>query len=266
MRGWRRMVSVTVGVLATAGLVISGSGPALAVDPPQAYVVLYAADDLACGALLLSAQVSPSGPADVSVYIENQNAHKACVGWLERSSNKGKTWVIVSPKVSVPSSNTVFTWAKTGDYADGPGLRARSCVRKGTGPVVCSAAMSLSKSKQRDTGASAPVGYMQRQVHNSSFICSGTLSSAAAAKIATSVVDAFISNFSSTKPCSGVLQESTNGGKTWHAVSATHIIPAPDNDNAILTMGFTARYADGKGHLARVCITVAKKTSCTKGW
>jgi hypothetical protein len=266
MRGWRRMVSVTVGAIATAGLVIGGSMPALAADPPQAYVVFNAADDLACGALLLSAQVSPAGPADVSVYIENQNAHKACIGWLERSSNKGKTWLVVSPKVSVPSSTTVFTWAKTGDYADGPGLRARSCVRAGTGPVVCSAAMSLSKSKQHDTGAASPVGYMQRQVHNPPFTCSGTLSSTAASKTAKSVVDAFISNFSSTKPCSGVLQESTNGGRTWHAVSATHIIPAPDNYNAILTMGFVARYADGKGHLARVCITVAKKQYCTKGW
>lgn len=163
--------------------------------------------------------MSPSGPADVSVYIENQHAHKACIGWLERSANKGKTWVIVSPKVSVPSSNTVFTWAKTGEYADGPGLRARSCVRAGTGPVVCSAAMSLGKSKLHDTGAAEPVGYMQRQVHNPVFTCSGTLSSTAAAKTATSVVDAFISNFSSTKPCSGVLQESTNGGRTWHGTA-----------------------------------------------
>jgi len=221
---------------------------------------------LACGALLLQAQVSPGGPADVSVYIENQNAGKPCIGWLERKTTKGKTWAIVSPKIAVPSAKTVFTWAKTGEYADGPGLRARACVRRGTGPIVCSAATTLFKSKAKDTGAAEPVGYMQRSVHNPIFTCSGTLSSTAQARTASSVVDAFISNFSSTKSCSGVLQESANGGNTWHNVSATHNIPAPDNFNAIMTMGFTARYADGKGQLARVCITVSKKTYCTKGW
>jgi hypothetical protein len=139
-------------------------------------------------------------------------------------------------------------------------------LRKGTGTIVCSDAMTLFKSSAKDTGAAEPVGYMQRQVHNPAFICSGTLSSTAQARTASSVVDAFISNFSSTKPCSGVLQESGNGGKTWHNVSATHNIPVPDNFNAVFTMGFTARYADGKGVLARVCITVSKKTYCTKGW
>lgn len=119
---------------------------------------------------------------------------------------------------------------------------------------------------QADTGAAEPVGYMRRLVHDPVFICSGTLSSTAAAKTASSVVDAFISNFSSTKPCSGVVQESVNGGKTWHDVSATHAIPAPEDFDTIVTMGFTARYADGKGRLARVCITESKKRYRTKGW
>jgi hypothetical protein len=249
------------------GLVLAGSVPALAADTPQTYVVFNSANDLACGALLLSGQVTPSGPADVSVYIENQKAGQACIGWLERKTTKAKTWTTVaSSKISVPSSKTVFTWAKTGEYADGPGLRARACVRKGTGKIVCSAAMTLAKSKTSDTGAAEPVGYMQRQVFNSTSICSGTLSSTAATKTASSVVDAFISNFSSSKACSGVLEESTNGGKTWHNVSAVHNIRSLFDFNAIMNMSFTARYADGKGHLARVCITVSKKTFCTKGW
>lgn len=259
------MASVTAVALATAALVLGGSVPALA-DTLQTYEVLNSANDLACGALLLSAQNAITGPADVSVYIENQHAGQACVGWLERMPTKGKTWIIVSPKISVPSSKTVFTWAKTGEYADGPGLKARACVRKGTGKIVCSSAMTLLKSKATDTGGKEPVGYMQRQVHNSTFICSGTLSSTAAAKSASSVVDVFISNFSSSKPCSGVLQESANGGNSWHNLSATHNVPPEVDFNAIMTMGFTARYADGKGTLARVCITVSKKTNCSTGW
>ena len=180
---------------------------------------------------------------------------------------KSKTWVTISPKISVPSSSTDFTWAKSRDYADGPGLRARACVRKGTGALVCSAAMSLLASKAKDTGAAVPVGYMRQQAHDDpAFTCSGTLSSSTTAKTSSSVADAFISNFSSTKPCSGLIQESVNGGKTWHAVSATHNVPPAVSFDAILTMGFTARYADGKGTLARVCITVSKKRYCTKGW
>jgi hypothetical protein len=261
-----RLVSVLTVAAATAGLVLVGSVPALAADTPQTYVVFNSANDLACGAYLLSDQLSPSGAADVSVYIENQKAGQACIGWLERKTTKAKTWTVVSPKIAVPSSKTVFTWAKTADYADGPGLRARACVRKGTGTIVCSAAMTLFKSKAKDTGAAEPVGYWQRTVHNPPFTCSATLSSTAQARTASSVVGAFFSNFSNILSCTGVLQESDNGGRTWHNVSATHTIPVPDNFDSILTMGFTARYADGKGLLARVCITVSKKTYCSKGW
>jgi hypothetical protein len=260
------MASVTAVAAAVAGLVLGGSVPASAADTPQTYMVLNAANDLACGAYLESAQMALSGPAFVSVFILNHNAGKPCVGWLERAP-KGKPWVTVSPKISVPSSKTLFTWAKTADYADGPGLRARSCVRKGTGKTVCSAAMTLLKSKLKDTGAAVPVGYMQHLAQNSRvYTCSGTLSSSTPAKTATSKVDAFIDDFSSLFPCSGVLQESTDGGRHWHNVSATHDVPISDNFNSILTSGFTTRFADGTGTLARVCITYRKKTYCSRSW
>jgi hypothetical protein len=267
MRVSRRIFSVTAVAAAVAGLVLGGSVPALAADTPQAYKVLTVANDLPCGALLESAQTAASGPAFVSVYIENQHAGLPCVGVLERAP-KGKPFAVISPKISVPSSKAVFTWAKSADYADGPGFRARVCVRRGTGPIVCSNAITLLKSTAKDSGAAEPVGYMQRQVHNlnsPAFSCSGTLSSTAPAKTATSKVDAFISDFASTKPCSGVVQESADGGHHWHNVSATHHDPASGNANAF-TMGFTTRFADGKGTLARVCITFLTKTFCSAGW
>ena len=253
---------------AVAGLVLGGSVPALAADTPQAYRVLNIANDGLCGAGLESAQTAASGPAFVSVYIENQRAGQPCVGWLERAP-KGKPFGRVSPKISVPSSKALITWAKSADYADGPGLRARACVRRGTGAIVCGGAVTLLKSALKDTGAAEPVGYMQRQVHNLNnpvFSCSGTLSSTAPAKTATSKVDAFISDFSSTKPCSGVVQESADGGHHWHNVSVTHHDPAAGNAAGAFTMSFTTRFADGKGTLARVCITFLNKTYCTKGW
>jgi hypothetical protein len=266
MRVSRQMVSVLAVAGATAGLVLGGSVPALAADTPQTYVVFNSANEGACRALLLSGQVTPSGPADVSVYIENQHLGKVCTGWLERKTTKAKTWTtIASSKISVPTT-TVYTWAKTGEYADGPGLRARACVRIETMKIVCSAAMTLAKSTATDTGKAEPVGYMQSQVINSASLCLGTLSSTAAARTATSVVDVFIANFSSSKACSGVLQESANGGRTWRNVSVVHNVRSLFDFNAIENMSFTARYADGKGHLARVCVTVSKKTNCTKGW
>ena len=63
--------------------------------------------------------------------------------------------------------------------------------------------------------------------------------------------------------CTAVLQESANGGKSWKTVSATHVLPSPANQ---VVFGFTATYADGTGHLARVCITLAGKRHCSKGW
>jgi hypothetical protein len=260
------MASVAAVAAAVAGLVLGGSVPASAADTPQTYMLLKAASDLACNAYLESAQLALGGPAFVSVMIENQNAGQPCVGWLERAP-KGKPWVTVSPKISVPSSKTVFTWAKTADYADGPGLRARSCVRKGTGKTVCSGVMTLLKSTLKDTGAAEPVGYMRHLAQNSRvYVCAATLSSTTPAKTATSKVDAFIDDFSSLFPCSGVLQESTDGGSHWHNVSATHDVPVAGEFDAILTSSFIARFADGTGTLARVCITYRKKTYCSKGW
>jgi hypothetical protein len=63
--------------------------------------------------------------------------------------------------------------------------------------------------------------------------------------------------------CTAALQESANGGKSWKTVSASHALPAPAN---AIVVGFTAAYADGTGHLARVCITLASKQHCSKGW
>lgn len=258
------MVATTAAV--TAGLVLGGSASALAATV-QAYVVFDVAADGPCGGLLQSAQVTAGGPADVSVYIENQQSGKTCTGWLERSVNKGKTWTVVSPRIGVPSSGAVVSWAKSADYADGPGKVARACVRLGSGPAVCSGAMSLRASTARDTGAAVPVSYVRRQVSSTgSVYCTGRLSSTTTGKTATSFVHAYVGDFAATAMCTGVLESSANGGRTWQVVSAMLAAPASHRSGAVQTAAYGPRYPDGKSRLARVCITAAGKRYCTRAW
>jgi hypothetical protein len=259
------MVTVAATAAVTGGLVFGGAVQALAAAV-QSYVVFDVAADGPCGGLLQSAQVTAQGPMGVSVYVENQGSGRACTGWLERSVNRGKSWVVVSPKIAVPSSSVV-TWAKSADYGDGPGKRARACVRSGSGPTVCSDAMSLGASSARDTGAAVPVSYVRRQVSSKGSVsCTGWLSSTTTGKTATSFVHAYVGDFSSTSPCTGMLESSVNGGKTWHVVSATLDAAASHNGAAIQTAAYGLRYPDAKGHLARVCITAKSKRYCTRGW
>lgn len=272
MRGTRisrRMITVATAA-AAAGLVLGGAASALAVTAPvaavQAYVVFHVAADGPCGGLLQSAQVTAGGPADVSVYIENQESGKTCTGWLERSANKGRSWTVVSPKIAVPPSGTIVTWAKSADYADGPGRIARACVRSGSGSTVCSGAMGLRASTERDTGAAVGVSYVQRTVSSTdSVFCTGRLSSTTAGKTATSSVHAYVGDFAAGAACTGVLESSANGGKTWQPVSVL-AAPASHKSGAVQTAAYGPGYPDGKGRLARVCVTAGGRHYCTRGW
>jgi hypothetical protein len=269
----RRVIGVTIAAAAAVGLAIGGAVPALA-DTQQAYIVVSAAPantagTSACGVFLLSAQVSSGGPAYVSAWVANSGT-KTCTGWIERSANKGKSWATVSKRVAVPRSAEVF--AKTADYYAGGDL-ARPCYQYGTGKAACGPAVTLKASKARDTGGGLPVSYVRQGATASSSAgqCEAGLASTTTTKKSTSSVDAFIVNVSGSftkagPSCAAVLQESVNGGKSWKTVSASHVVPAPANR---VGFGFTGTYADGTGHLARVCATLSsssKSQHCSKGW
>lgn len=269
MRITKRIATVTVTIGAAVGLMLGSAAPALA-DTQQAYVAGSLTGDGtgACEVFLLSAQVSAGGPAYVSAVVANSGT-KTCTGWIERSTNKGKTWTTVSPRVAVPHS-TPPAYAKTADYYDGPGDLARACYQYGTGKASCGSAVTLKSSTAKDAGSSLPLSYERTSVNASTSNngCFGGLASTTTAKKSTSSVDALIYNVSTSlnkagTTCTGVLQESTNGGKSWKTVSASHAVPSPANT---IAYGFTSTYADGTGHLARVCITLASKQHCSKGW
>jgi hypothetical protein len=269
----RRVAAVTLTLTAAVGLTLTGALPALA-DTQQAYIAVSVAGELTssttCDVLLLSAQVSSGGPGYVSALIENGGT-KTCTGWIERSVNKGKTWTTVSKRVAVPHYNPAAV-AKTADYYTGGDL-ARPCYQYGSGKTTCGTAVTLKASKARDTGGSLPVSYARYPASSSSSNpqCEAVLGSTTTTKKRSSSADAFVFNVppSLTKAgpaCTAVLQESANAGKTWKTVSASHVVPAPAD---AIALGFTTTFADGTGHLARVCVALAsspKKEHCSKGW
>ena len=238
-------------------------------DTPRAYEFASVAFDSTgvCEVILLSAQLPASGPAYVSAITENTGA-KACASWIERSANKGKTWTIVAKRV-VPHT-TPSAFVKTGDYYDGPGNLAKPCAQYGTGKAVCGTAVTLRSSTARPHGGGLPLSYERSgaSATTSTNQCFGGIGSTTAAKRPSSRADALLGNVATATnkagpTCTAVLQVSANGGKSWKTVSATHVLPAPANQ---VVFGFTATYADGTGHLARVCVTLAGKQHCSKGW
>src|SRR6516165_10699274 len=92
LRITRRLVAVAIPVAAAAGLVLGEAAPALA-DTQQAYQFVSVAipSGNSYETLLLSAQLAAGGLAYVSAVTENTGA-KTCTSWIERSTNKGKTW------------------------------------------------------------------------------------------------------------------------------------------------------------------------------
>jgi hypothetical protein len=273
LRIMKRVATVTLALAGAACLTLAGALPALA-DTSQAYILVSEATsssgNAACGVLLVSAQVSSSGPGYVSAFVANSGT-KTCTGWIERSANKGKTWTTISKRVAVPHAAS-GTFAKTADYYTGTD-RVRPCYQYGTGKASCGSAVTLKASKAKDSGGSLPVSYVRTQtsISSSSTQCAALLASTTATKTKTSSVDAFADNFSESltkagSSCTAVVQVSANKGKSWKTVSGSHVVPAPASAIAI---GFTATFADGTGHLARVCVALAsspKKQHCTKSW
>jgi hypothetical protein len=268
LRITRRLAAVTISVAAAAGLVLGEAAPALA-DTQQAYEIASVAipSGNSCEAILLSAQLSASGPAYVSAVTENTGA-KTCTSWIQRSTNKGKTWTNLA-KHAIPHTGP-GAFVKTGEFYDGPGNLARPCAQYGTGKAVCGTAMTLRRSAAKSRGGGLPLSYERSgtSATTSTNQCFGGIGSTTAAKRSTSRVDALLGNAATAlnkagTACTAVLQVSANGGKSWKTVSGTHVLPAPANQ---VVFGFTATYPDGTGHLARVCITLAGKRHCSTGW
>ena len=95
--------------------------------------------DSHCAAWLNSSTKSKTSTSQVSLVLLGQAVTPTCTtGWLESSTNNGKTWALATPTYSL---NLVsgLEYAFSPAVADGPGHLVRACV-KGNAAKKCSAA------------------------------------------------------------------------------------------------------------------------------
>ncbi len=276
MRVISRVGAVAVMAATAAGLMLSGTLPAVAaaaVPAPSNFLVGPQASRSGCEVALLSARVYATGPAAVAAEVLSKHPGHDCTGWVERSPASGATrWTVASAKVLLPSGRSLEGIANTGLVSDGPGFKARACVRALTlGPVACTSAVSVAKGSGTATSPALAATYFQRQAvvfrDGSGALagaCLGLLAGNTTSKQrGTSVLAALASEGSS---CTGWIQVTANSGHTWVTVSpAVSYLSKGSNTDII---AFSAHYADGPGHLARVCVKdmTSKKQSCSRGW
>jgi hypothetical protein len=88
-----------------------------------------------CSAYLSSNSMTKSATSAVNLTLNS--IQTSCTGWLESSTNKGKTW---KHATATYSAGVNEQWAFSSPaIADGTGRLARACA-KGTGATVCTAA------------------------------------------------------------------------------------------------------------------------------
>ncbi len=275
-RSTARIVGLAVAVTAAFGLVLGGAAvPALAASSPYFVVLgteLYPAPTVAngghgCSTGLYSTQVSAGAPAYVAAIGSNIYAGAPCVVKLERSADKGKSWTVIAPALTVPAVAEVITDAKTGNYYDGPGFEARACVALGAKAALhCGKAVSLAKGTGKPAGGPETVAYSKETtIVPAAGYCGTALFGTTIAKTASSRAGADVVGLSLKTTCTMYLQDSRNGGKTWSTVSASYTLPAKFAETASYTL---STVPDGPGTLARSCVRsgTSKSVSCTAPW
>jgi hypothetical protein len=265
------IAAVTV---AAAGLVCTGASPALAATNPSSFVLGPQLSHSGCDIALFSARRSSSSPAQVFADVDSSHPGHACITYVERSVTGKTGWAVASAKETLPSVSGLEGLANTGLVYDGPGFKARACLRVGgAAAVYCTSALSLAKGKGTATSPpTAPIfGRKQAQVvrtpasaSGAPGVCVGELASSTTAKKAGAAVDGTL--VSVTDPCTEWVQSTANGGKTWTTVSPIVSFTGPRFPGE--AAAFTARYADGPGHLARVCVRdlTSNKQNCSGTW
>jgi hypothetical protein len=209
--------------------------------------------------------MSVSGSADVTMFLQNFQSGSTCTGWLEQSRD-GSAWGPLSYQTSVPSVTGSYSWTKTLNFAlHAPDVRVCLSLGPGSG-VNCSPAATVTGSSGAAQEA-YPVMYTTGLTSQPSAVgaCGAALSATTTSDKALALVNAVMYNLSAGVGCTAWLEQSSDGGTTWHQVSASHQLPSVTGGESI---GFTSLYPDGLGKLARACVQLASATSpaCTAAW
>jgi hypothetical protein len=270
----KRIAAVTVSAAAAAaGLALAGAVPASAATNPSSFLFGSGTSHSGCDVTLFSARLSASTPAEVFASVDSTHPGHTCTGFVERSVTSTTKWAVASAKVALPSVAGLEGIANTGLVYDGPGYKARACVQAaGSAAVYCTSALSLARGAGTATSPALSPSYVRKQVQVGRFpsnggtpgLCAGLMASSTTTKKAGATVLGLL--ISATDPCTAWIQSTANGGKTWTTVSPVVSYRGPAFPNAV--GAFTAHYADGPGHLARLCVKdmTSKKMSCSGSW
>jgi hypothetical protein len=269
----KRIAAVTVSaVAAAAGLALGGAVPAFAAANPSSFLLGPQASRSGCDVAFFSARLSAGTPAEVFASVVSADPGHTCTGFVERSVTGTTRWVVASAKAALPSVSGLAGIANTGLVFDGPGYKARACVQAAGSPAVtCTPAVSLAKGSGTATSPALSPSWQRGQAivfrspgSGIAGVCGGTLGSSTTTKKAGASVLALLA--STADPCTGWIQSSANGGKKWTTVSPVLSYRGPAFPKEAVV--FTAHYADGPGHLARLCVKdmTSKKMNCSAGW
>lgn len=273
MRITRRLATLTVTAAAAAGLALTAAVPALAAAAPSTFLIGPAASHSGCEVTLFSARVSSRSPAQVFASVDSTHPGHACTAYVERSVTGKTAWAVASARVTLPSVPGLAGAADTGLVYDGPGYKARGCVRPaGSTAVTCTSALSLAKGAGTATSPALSPSWERKTAEvpriptgggNLGYCAGGLASSTTKKKAGTTVLGLVVS---ATDPCTGWLQSTANGGKTWTTLSP--LIPVTGPAYPAEAVAFTAHYADNPGHLARICVKdmTSKKENCSGSW
>jgi hypothetical protein len=274
LRAVKRIAALgCVAAAVAAGLALTGAVPALAATNPTTFAVGPTGTHAGCDVTLFYARVSSSTPADVSADTDSTHPGHPCTVWVERSTAGTTKWMLASAKVALPSVSGLQGVANTGLVYDGPGYKARACVQPGSSAAFCTSSMSLAKGSGTATSPALPASYTRKLASvfrttsaGIAGVCAAGLASSttsAAKKAGATVVGLLASD---GDPCTAWIQSTANNGKTWTTVSPVISFKAPSSTRS--AAAFTAHYADGPGHLARICVkdTLSKQADCSNGW
>lgn len=275
LRITKRIAAITLATAAAAGgLALGGAVPAFAAANPSVFRLGPQATHSGCDIALFSARLSASTPAEVFASVDSSHPGRTCTGFVERSAAGKTRWAVASGKVALPSVRGLEGIADTGLVYDGPGQAARACVRPaGTKAVYCTSALTLAKGSGTATSPALAPSWARKVAEvfrvpagsgGTPGVCGGNLVSGTTTKKAgATVLGALVA---SGDPCTGWIQSTANGGKTWTTISPVVSYTGPGFPSA--GVAFTAHYADGPGRLARLCVKdmTNKKTNCSGGW
>jgi hypothetical protein len=274
LRITKQVATVTLATAAVlGGLALGGAVPASAATNPSTFRLGPEVTHSGCDIALFSARLSASTPAEVFASVDSTHPGHTCTGFVERSATGKTKWAVASAKMALPSVGGLAGIANTGLVYDGPGYKARACVQPGgTTAVYCTSALSLAKGAGTATSPRLSPSWARKVAEvfrvpsggGTPGVCAGDLVSSTTAKKAGATVLGLL--VSSSDPCTGWIQRTANGGKTWTTVSAVVSWQGPGYPGT--GAAFTAHYADGPGHLARLCVKdmTSKKTNCSGGW